>query len=447
MNRLYKAALGAALPALLAAGCGDFLTGPKLGDADPNRPTSANREQLLMAVQASQIVQQTGAIARIAAMWTQQMAGTDRQYITLGNYDITEDDFTGQFSRVYTGGGLLDMRRAAAEAEEEGDRVFAGVMKVWEALTIGTAASIWGAIPYSEAVGEVEQPKLDSQADVYAAVQTLLDQAIADLNSGQGSGPGAADLIYGGDAAKWAEAAYTLKARFYLHLAESDAANYGRAATAAQNGISTPDNDFLTYQSAKPGEENVWYQFMYRARDSYIRPGAFLVDLLAARNDPRLDDYFSRNAEGDYVGADPGQTVSASHSLLSATRGSPEFQQPLITWAENELILAEAAFESSDEPTAQFHLNEVRTEVGLANVSLSGAALFEEIMTEKYISLFQNIEVWNDYKRTCLPAITPVDGGPVPGRLLYGTAERNANSNIPAPSAQPARNANDPESC
>ena len=29
-------------------------------------------------------------------------------------------------------------------------------------------------------------------------------------------------------------------------------------------------------------------------------------------------------------------------------------------------------------------------------------------MTEKYIALFQNIEVWNDYKRTCLPALAAV---------------------------------------
>ena len=43
-------------------------------------------------------------------------------------------------------------------------------------------------------------------------------------------------------------------------------------------------------------------------------------------------------------------------------------------------------------------------------------------MTEKYIVLFQNIETWNDYKRTCIPSLTPVNnsqGGVIPGRLLY----------------------------
>ena len=40
-----------------------------------------------------------------------------------------------------------------------------------------------------------------------------------------------------------------------------------------------------------------------------------------------------------------------------------------------------------------------------------------DIMTEKYIALFQNTEVWNDWKRTCLPALTPAQGtvGGIPG--------------------------------
>lgn len=447
MNRLYKVAFGALLPCLFAAGCSDFLAGPKLGDDDPNRPTVANREQLLMAVQASQFIQQTGSLARIAAMWTQQMAGTDRQYQTLGTYEHTEDDFTSQFSRVYSGGGLVDMRRIIAEAEADGDRRFAGVAKVWEAFSIGTAASLWGDIPYSEAVSEVETPGLDSQADIYAAVQALLDEAIADLQSGQGSGPGAADLVYGGDAEKWVEAAHTLKARFYLHWAEVDPSNYARALAAAQNGISTSDHDFRTYQSAAAGEQNVWYQFMFRDRDSYIRVGKFLVDLMVDRADPRLSEYFAPNGDGEYVGAEPGEGVKGVHSLLSATRGAPGFRQPLITWAENELIIAEASYQGGDQDNARNRLNAVRAAVGLPEISPSDDALLEEIMTEKYISLFQNIEVWNDYKRTCIPAITPADAGGVPGRLFYGTGERNANPNVPAPSAQPDRNANDPNAC
>jgi len=71
-------------------------------------------------------------------------------------------------------------------------------------------------------------------------------------------------------------------------------------------------------------------------------------------------------------------------------------------------------------------------------------------MTEKYIALLQNIETWNDYKRTCIPNLTPVNnsqGGVIPGRLLYPLQERQTNPNIPLPSQQPARNWNDPNAC
>ena len=38
--------------------------------------------------------------------------------------------------------------------------------------------------------------------------------------SGSNIGPGPADLVYGGDPAKWLALAHTLKARFYLNTAE-----------------------------------------------------------------------------------------------------------------------------------------------------------------------------------------------------------------------------------
>ena len=69
-------------------------------------------------------------------------------------------------------------------------------------------------------------------------------------------------------------------------------------------------------------------------------------------------------------------------------------------------------------------------------------------MTEKYITLFQNVEVWNDYKRTCIPALVPVNGATaIPGRLLYGVTERQTNPNVPDVGSQPPRNANDPNPC
>ena len=74
-----------------------------------------------------------------------------------------------------------------------------------------------------------------------------------------------------------------------------------------------------------------------------------------------------------------------------------------------------------------------------------------DIMTEKYIILYQNLESWNDYKRTCLPVMHPARGKTViPGRLYYGQTEEQTNPNTPPSSQQnlaTVRNANDPAAC
>ena len=82
-------------------------------------------------------------------------------------------------------------------------------------------------------------------------------------------------------------------------------------------------------------------------------------------------------------------------------------------------------------------------------------ATLESIMEEKYVTLYLNIESWNDYKRTCLPALasapasigsTTPRSDPIPGRLPYGITEANANPNTPNVSPT-GRNANDPNPC
>ncbi|HSA57888.1 MAG TPA: hypothetical protein VLE53_19400, partial [Gemmatimonadaceae bacterium] len=92
MRRIHTIA-GALGLTVLVAGCSDFLSGDEL-TTDPNRPQDATVDQLFTAVQVNQFIQLTGSLSRMTSMWTQQMAGTDRQYIQQALYDITEDDFS-----------------------------------------------------------------------------------------------------------------------------------------------------------------------------------------------------------------------------------------------------------------------------------------------------------------------------------------------------------------
>jgi hypothetical protein len=458
-----RALAAALLASFVAAGC-DFIT-PVEGN--PNAVPDASLDQLLVATSVGTYFAEEAQASRLASIWTQQMAGTDRQFTGFDELIITEVDADEVYNNVYTGGGLIDIRRGISGAEDLGRGVYAGVFKVHEALIIGMAASHFGDIEYSQAIDpEFPTPVLDEQRDVYTAVLALLDQAIADLQSGAGAPPGAPDFAYGGDASRWIAAANTLKARYNLHWVEVDGSSrYTAALTAAQQGILDASGDWMADHSTVATESNIWSQFLFE-RSGYISAGDYLVEDMKARSDPRLTIYYGEGS-GDYAGqivgsppgnpsGDPGTDAS---SLAVPGYGAPGFDFPIVTCAENNFIIAEAEFQANgDEAAARVALDAalacegVRKGVDLsaaqaANDGLIGAALFDEIMSQKYTSLFLNREVWNDYKRTCRPAIVTFQGRDVPGRLFYSPDARETNPNIPAPSQQPARNDNDPNAC
>src|SRR6266511_2318704 len=160
----------------------------------------------------------TGSLARGACMFVQQCAGVDRQYLAIGQYIVDASVYFQEFDRFYTGGGLVDLRaiQQKALAATVPDSIYLGIAKVMEAYMMGTAVDLWGDVPYSEAVNPVNfpTPRYDGQLAIYAALQTLLNEAIVDLNGSTGNGPGANDLVYGGNKTKWLELAHLLKARY-----------------------------------------------------------------------------------------------------------------------------------------------------------------------------------------------------------------------------------------
>ena len=470
MRRIMTFCLAASLAVLGTSGCNNFLSSDNV-KADPNNPVAATADQLYIGVQAGQFAQQEGIIALIGCMWIQQCTGTSNFLSTLEKYNIaSEDTPSAAFSSIYEGGGLVDIKKIEALETAAGNQQFLGIVQVWEALTMAVAADIYGDVPYREAIVQTT-PKLDPQAQVYSDLQALLDQAITNLG-GTGPGPVAShDLVYGGSPSKWIAAAHTLKARLYMHTAETatgfDNTALNNAVTNALLGISSPANDFKSKHTSQPGEDNLWYQFYARSGfGRYVVAGRALADLMVSRNDPRLPEYFGASTPGPYGGQDPAGGRSAGGvSALTGTRNVPAFSQPIMTYIENELILAEAYFRLDGNATrAQVPFNAARASVpGLTPKVITS---INDIMEEKYIAMYQNIEVWNDYKRSCYPAITAYPtatfANKVPGRLYYGTTEQNANPNVPDRNVQNVnggnpvtnpgftggfRNPNDPNAC
>lgn len=459
------------LALIAVAGCSDFLNSEK-ATKDPNLPTAATRDQLFIGVQANIFAQQEGPLAMIVCRWMQQCSGVNGRFVqqedNYGSVNAANSWLDPAFREPYSAGGLIAIRSVQASANAEGDRVYEGIAQVLEALLIGTTADVWGSIPYTEAAGEDPTPAFDEQMAVYASLQTLLDQAIANIG-GAGSGPSLADDLFFGtradgsantDAnrkAQWIEVARTLKARYHMHTAERlGAPAYTAARTAALQGISSDANTLRTTHTSATSERNMWRQFQVTSGFGLdLVAGKRLVDLMVADNDPRLPEYFGRNAQGGFGGNDvttgttPGEVIS---SIAGSGRDVDNFRQPIVTWEENQLILAEASYQlagggAAGGVAAQPYLDAVRAAHGKA----SKPATLQAIMEEKYISMFQTIEVWSDWRRTCFPQLTPALGRTaVPGRLPYGQTELQTNAdNIPLDDENlfTVRNPNDPNGC
>ena len=446
----------AALAAL--GGCHDYLTADKT-IADPNNPTNASVNQLLVGASANLMGLEESNLAMLICQWMQQCAGVGGRFVEQqANYvGITAGSFgliVSPFASLYTGGGLIQLRDLQRRSDAGGDKVTKGIAEVMEAMVIGLGTDIWGDIPYREAAGENTTPKYDPQMQIYDDLQTLLDHAISDL-AAAGSGPGAYDMFYGGDKAKWTQLANTMKARLYLHTVEKlGTAQYAKAFAAAQKGINTAANDFEDPHTEATTERNMWAQFQLSSFGGDLVAGKPLADIMKTQKDPRLPEYFGTNPFGGYGGFDqstnatPADSVSPIAGSVRATDGA--FSIPIVTFDENQLILAESALMQSGGSAAAAapFLNAVRARHGKPAIA---APTLQDIMYEKYIVLFENPEYWNDYKRTCLPALRPATGkSAVPGRLFTPQSETQTNPNAPDDSGLnlfTMRNANDPNSC
>jgi len=423
---------GVAGAIVLATACSDYLTGGELS-TDPNRPTTATTSQLFVGVQAGTWALLQSDMVRVTNMWSQQLLGTNLQYVDIYNYGVSEQVTNGFQAGLYTGGGLVDIRKVESQAFSTSDTLFHGIALVMEALIMGTGADLFGNLTYKQALTGEANPPLDPQMSIYDSVQTLLSRGIVEmqLSGPTNVGPGSADLSYGGDPALWTKLAHTLKARFAMHTAKVRPNVYAQVLNDASKGISSASENFNAFFSGNANEQNFWYQFAIVQRPGYIAPNPQFVTLLQSRNDPRLHTYFNADL------------TDLNDALLE-----PNATQPLATVNEDLLLWAEAAQRTGDNATALVKLNQTRALAGLPPepASLTGQALLAEILIEEYIADFQNIESWNLYKRTCTPNLVPVIAAIIPARFFYDASEANTNTQIPPPTQQPPRNQNDPPS-
>jgi len=483
MRDSLKLMLGLGL-ALGAVGCGDYFSGPGLSE-DPNNVTRLTKPGPLY-INIQQAVTHEGGTE---ILYMQHLAGIARGAKQGDSYiGSSSGGFFG-----YGGGGLLDIHKMEQLARKIGDSLYVGLAKVYEALDIGFIADLWGDIPYREAADStILHPHFDPQLQVYSDVQIQLDSAINIFLAARGpSNVGGAldnsELTYTGRDPAGLRTVYTavarsLKARLFMHVAAASVAGVNGAPSAAYDsalkyaraGISSGVDDFLWFHDASLTRANTWWGYVSTGD---FGPGAAIIEILNRRiaagveDTRRISFYFTPASDGQYHGFRPtGATVATSNgtydgsgpysnfgAFLDPSLSDGSFRQPELTYAETQLVAAEASWHLSCAgclpttvvPAAQPFLDAARKNRRYGSAMFGTApgtlpASLQNIIEEKYVTLFLNPEVWSDWRRTCLPSLAPAPGtAAIPARIGYGEITTNPN----APAQTSRLNPNQPTAC
>ena len=236
-------------------------------------------------------------------------------------------DVDDEWDNAYRG-ILGDIRAMTVLAEEADLTHHVAIAQFVEAFTMMTMVDMIGDVPYTEAVlgGEGNfAPNVDPGADIYAAMISLLDDAIANFRSTAAAEP-ANDFFYGNDYDLWERAANTLKLRAYLQtrLVDGSAVANFNAIIASGNYIQSTDQDFEynwpATSATGPDTRHPRYGLNYQAAGANDYMSNWLMEEMANQlDDPRSRYYFYRQSPEV-----PGATgVPPNEETLNCSLQSP----------------------------------------------------------------------------------------------------------------------------
>jgi hypothetical protein len=359
-------------------------------------------------------------IAWYATVYIEHSAGTWGQSVDADKRigQTAASLFNNNWNSLYD---LLNELRVMIEktspgGEEESNTFVLGVAHILTAYNLAVLTDMWGEVPWTEALKGSEnlQPSYDKQSGIYPKIIQLLDDAITVLNATTTSS-GVGDYIYGGDVDSWIRAAYSLKARYWLRLSEVDANALGNALTALANGFTSADEQMLfdAFEATSSGE-NPWYQFLNDR--THLSVSQTLYNMMDARNDPRIDAWFSL-IDGAIVPAPSGTATQSQGGVYSQslqTENGRTAPTPMMTYHELKFIEAEAKFRTGDGTWQAALQNAIEANFAYHGIAggtdyftdeviplLTAGNELNEILTQKYIGFyeFEAIEAYNDYRR------------------------------------------------
>nr|WP_129732684.1 SusD/RagB family nutrient-binding outer membrane lipoprotein [Parabacteroides goldsteinii] len=376
--------------------------------------------------------------------------------------------------------------------------------RIIRAFMFHRMTDLYGDVPYFDASKGIEgvgYPKYDTQQAIYNDLFKELDEAQAALSTSVATTVSNEDPLYGGDVTKWKKFANSLMLRLAMRLTKVDQAtaetwvkkaiSNGLFESAADNAMVKHPDGLVTDDSAEP-----YGKVLSHEDPQAFYLSEFFINMLKNSNDPRLpliatvcsnpsekwqgDFDFGDNDPSKQVGLPVGYDTKGNEWDLSNAPGYPgtnwrsyyslpnrqTYARPdaptmLLTYTENQLLLAEAAYRGwisgnakdyyeagvrsamqqfSFYPAAESsynrYLNAEAIEKYLAENPFDQSKALEQINTQYYITTFcDEYETFANWRRSGYPVLTPVNknystcvtNGTIPRRFQYPVTESQNN--------------------
>ena len=427
-------------------GCAEFVR----ENNDPNNFTDNTLALALRQASLATASPSNQHTARIATMFSDQFTGTDRQYISISNYQVDATDFETTWEDIYQR-GLPNAQFAKQKAQEASIEPLVGAATAFEGYYFGEAAMLFGDVPFSQAnkITEFQSPSFEPQAEVLQGAISLLTEAATKAGSRRMTADGTASAPIWVSTATYSQFANALKARYYLGLKD-----YPNAlASAEASGMDSNAESVRIRASSDNFGENLYWQFEVEQRSDYLSIGnSRLRRLLSDTTESSRKNSKTNDAARYKYFVGP---VSAGLIRLNTTTGFAAIGEPMdvITSREVQLIIAESAARLGQTEKAITALNAARelwdTLLGVDNYQAyesgdfedggiadradedGNAALIYEILEEKFVSVI-GLPTYYDVLRTknLIGARIKGTNSNIPQRYLYPLSERSSNANL-----------------
>lgn len=455
-------------------------------NSDPNRVTDDNITPELIFTQAAVTtgIRMMGGQAggeggktdiQFAMNWVGYMSGT-------GDFAIDGEESTYNIGFAFADNSwqrdyalLFSLYQVKTKALAKENKLLAGAAMILSAKVFQEMTDTYGDIPYSQAFqsNKYNKPAYDKQQDIYAALQTSLDEAIAYMHDPSTVAFANADVVNHGDTDKWIKFANTLKLRLLIRQSEVSGFNPAAeiAKISAEGGVLEAGESATVnpgYSNSQNKQSPFYGNYGFGPTGNVVAAGIaaneYILNLLLTTQDPRTERFFT-TVGGNYVGCVYGLSAGNPFGPQSSyfgpgLNGSAEQDQWLMPSFESLFFKAEAiargwmpgdaktALEAAitesfvwlGVPDATTAASEYIAATDIANLDNAGPSALDKakfIAVQKYIALtcIDPREAWADIRRLDMledDSYISVNPGrlqdKLPVRLLYPQREYTTNA-------------------